>query len=228
MIQFNLLPDVKLEFLRTQRLKRLVIATATLVTGVALLLFVIMFVVVNIVQKTQISSLKKDIAANSKKIAGVSDINKILTVQNQLTSLPSLHEQKPDATRLFTFMGQFTPVQATINKISIGFDTGHIEMTGNADTLETVNRFVDTLKFTMYHTSDSNDQKPAFKTVVLNTFNLDSKVGATYSIGMDFEPLLFDSHYVVVLDVPKDKITTRSETERPLFSTPVKTDTEKK
>ena len=228
MIQFNLLPDVKLEFLRTQRLKRLVIATATLVTGVALLLFVIMFIIVNIVQKTQISNIKNDIKANSKKIAGVEDINKILTVQNQLTSLPSLHQQKPVATRLFTFITQFTPVQATINKVSVSYATNHIEMTGNADTLETVNRFVDTLKFTMYHTSDSNDQKPAFKTVVLNSFSVDAKVGATYNVGMDFDPLLFDSHYAVVLDVPKDKITTRSETERPLFSTPVKTDTEKK
>jgi hypothetical protein len=228
MIQFNLLPDVKLEYLRTQRLKRLVIATATLVSGVALLLFVIMFILVNIVQKTQINSLKKDIKANSSKIAAVTDINKILTVQNQLTSLPTLHQQKPVTTRLFTFITQFTPVQATINKLSIGFDTSHIEMTGNADTLATVNQFVDTLKFTMYHTSDSNDQKPAFKTVVLNTFNVDTKTGASYNIGLDFDPLLFDSHTNVILDVPKDKITTRSETERPLFSEPAKTDTGKK
>ncbi len=225
MIQFNLLPDVKLEFMRTQRLKRLVIAVAALVSGLSLVLFVVLFIIVRVVQKTQITNLNKDVKAKTSEISKKDDINKILTVQNQLDSLAGLHEQRPVATRLFTFIKQFTPQSATITKLSVAFDANHIEINGNADRLETVNKFVDTLKFTTFTTAENTEEADAFQTVVLNTFNVDNKTGVSFNVSFDYDPILFDGKQEVTLLVPKDKITTRSTTELPLFAVPLKTDT---
>jgi hypothetical protein len=53
-------------------------------------------------QKKHLSDLNKDIAAESKQLKRKPDIDKILTVQNQLDILTALHAGKPAASRLTT------------------------------------------------------------------------------------------------------------------------------
>jgi hypothetical protein len=50
-VQFNLLPDIKLEFNRNQHIKRVVYGIATLATGIALVIFVFSFLTVDVLQK---------------------------------------------------------------------------------------------------------------------------------------------------------------------------------
>jgi hypothetical protein len=216
MIQFNLLPDIKMQYVKSERTKRVVVAASVLVSAGALFLLILMFLVVNVFQKDHLGDVNKDIKTYSTTLQNTKDLAKILTVQNQLQSLPALHEQKPVTSRLFKYLGQVVSAQINIGKLEVDFDQNTMTFTGTADALSSVNTFVDTLKFTTYSTEDGSiTSKSAFKGVVLSEFTRTSDKGATYTITMSFEPDIFDSSKDVGLVVPPGKITTRSETEKP-------------
>jgi Tfp pilus assembly protein PilN len=234
MIQFNLLPDVKLEYVRARNRKRLIIGTSIVVSAVFFGLFLLLFLFVKVNQAKYISDLTKDINTNVKKIQSKEDLDKILTIQNQLSSLPALHDQKVVSSRLLDYLTQLLPTQSTITTISVDFAANSIELQGEADNLGTVNKFVDTLKFTDYkvNTGDEKTGK-AFSNVVLDSFSVEKPAGAgqggkaTYSLKFSFDPVIFqnvkgdvpDGKQPVTLTVP-NIISTRSETEKPaaLFS----------
>lgn len=213
MIQFNLLPSVKLEYVRARRNKRVTLLVAALAAGATLAILVILFVGVQIIQKKYSSDLSADIKTESSKLENIPDLNKILTIQNQLASLPALHDQKYVASRLLGYAKQVTPAKASIAKMNVDFSAQTIDITGSADTISTVNKFVDTLKFTTYKT-EAGKEGSAFSSVVLTAFGKDDK-GASYQITFKYEPTIFANESPVVLTVPPGKITTRSETEKP-------------
>lgn len=216
MIQFNLLPDVKLEYIKAQRTKKLVFSISIVSGAAALLLFVILFLHVNVIQKKQISNVDKDIKANTSTLEAIKDIDKILTVQNQLNTLDELHGKKPIASRLFDFLPQITPNNVNIGKIALTFEDNKISIAGTTDSLKSANVFVDTLKYTAYSTDGGKTTQPAFKenSVILESFGRDDVV-ATYTITAEFIPEIFDTKKVVKLVVPQNYVTTRSVTERP-------------
>ncbi|MEI6751106.1 MAG: hypothetical protein WCK69_00955 [Candidatus Saccharibacteria bacterium] len=219
MIQFNLLPDVKLEYIKTKRTKHLVLVAAMAVSGASLTILVILFMAVSVYQKDRISDLSKDIKTNIADLKKIPNLEKILTVQNQLGALGGLHAKKPQVSRLYNYINQVTPINVTISSATIKLDNKTLTISGNSADLSTVNKFVDTLKFVNYTTADSPaTKKNPFSSVVLSSFSLiptaptDKK--ASYSITMIFDPAIFDNTKEVLLDVPK-QITTRSETEKP-------------
>lgn len=235
MIQFNLLPDVKLEYIRARRSERLVFSIAIIVTGVSVAILLIMLSV-GIAQKKHLSDLNRDITSESSQLQKKPQIDKILTVQNQLESLGALHDTKPAGSRLFDYLNQVTPVEVSITDLTVKFTEHTATITGTADALSSVNKYVDTLKFTKYSVADGKETKPAFSDVVLSTFALgdasNAPAGApptakaTYTITLAYDPLIFDITQKIQLTVPA-QVTTRSELEKPtdLFTTPPATST---
>jgi Tfp pilus assembly protein PilN len=213
MIQFNLLPDIKLEYIKTRRTKRSIIVISLAVAGVALGIFILLFMTVNVLQKQHISNLNKDIKKHSSDLEGIEDLDRILTVQNQLNKLTELHDSKPVISRFKGYISQITPAQVSYASITLDVANGTINFTGSADSLRTVNQFVDTLKFTKYTIGDETEQKNAFSEVVLTGFGKDEK-GASYEIDLKFDPIIFSSQSDVKLIVPSI-VTTRSAVERP-------------
>lgn len=216
MVQFNLLPDVKLEYVRARRTQRVVMAFSVLLSAIALVIFIFLLLFVNVAQKKTLSDLDKDIKSSSSKLTGTKDLNQILTVQNQLNSLPALNAQKPATARLFDYVKELTPTNAFINKLDIDYTQNTAILTGTADAIDTVNTFVDTLKFTSYTAQDTSGNKTtakAFSDVVLSAFNRDSKE-ATYTITLSFDPVIFNTTDTVKLTVP-DIISTRSAIDQP-------------
>ncbi len=211
MIQFNLLPDVKLEYIRTKRTKRLVSLVAGGATVFSVGLMVLLFFAVNVLQKQHLNNLTRDIKADSQKLQDTPELNKILTVQNQLNSLPALHAQKPAATRLANYIKQTTPAQASIARLDVDFVAQTMVFTGSADSIATINKFVDTLKFTTYKEGETT--AAAFSDVVLSSFTRQTS-DAGYTINLKYNPTIFDASKEVQLIVP-NIITTRSTTERP-------------
>lgn len=212
MIQFNLLPDVKLEFIKTQRAKRLIMLIASLVTAVSLTMLILLFGVVNGLQKNHLNNLSEEIAENSKLITDDQEnIERILTIQNQLNSLPDLHNQKPVASRLFAFIQQITPTNVSIARMEVNFTDTTMTIVGAADNQGTVNKFIDTFKFTEFSVVD--DKKTAFSEVVMTASGRDAK-GVSYTINLKFDPAIFSSENEVSLIIP-NIITTRSQLERP-------------
>lgn len=222
MIQFNLLPDIKLEYIKARRTKRMVMLISFVVTGVSVALIVLLFIGVNVVQRRHLSNLDNDISAKTEQLQNEQDIDKILTVQNQLNSLNGLHDTKPAANRLGTYLTQITPGEVSISELAVDFTAYTMTFDGSADAIKSVNTFVDTLKFSTYQIEgESNGDEPLtpFSNVVLASFNRSEESGssgttASYQITLTFDPAIFDTTKNVKLTVP-DQITTRSIIERP-------------
>jgi Tfp pilus assembly protein PilN len=219
MIQFNLLPDIKLEYVRAQKTKRTITTLATLVTGSALAIMVVFFLGVQL-QNRHINNLTNDIADTSTKLEGIDDLDRILTVQSQLNTLGELHDGKPVMSRLQKFIDQFTPAQVSYAEINIDLELNTMTLTGSADSIRTVNKFVDTIKFTEYkqlldgEEVADDSQQLAFKNVVLASFGKDDK-GTSYEITLEYDPVIFSSEAGVQLIVKEGLITTRSSIEKP-------------
>jgi hypothetical protein len=215
MIQFNLLPDVKLEYIKARRTKRLVILGSSIATGVSVALAVILVIGVNVVQRQHLNHLRSDIHRDSQKLKGEKDLDKILTVQNQLNSLNGLHESKPATERLAAYLSQTTPLDVVISDLQVDFAASTMNIKGIAAQLKPINVFIDTLKFTKYKSGDQTAN--AFSNVVLTAFTRDdesSDAPATYELTLSFDPTIFDNTKEVSLEVPAG-VTTRSTTEKP-------------
>ncbi len=215
MIQFNLLPDVKIQYLRARRQEHLVVVISTIATLAGIAIVVILLGTVYGVQKKSLSDLNKDIKSNSQQLQSTPNLSKILTVQSQLKTLPSLDTQKPVATRLAGFLSQITPSAVDISKLNVDFTQKIIIIAGNTDTINTVTTFADTLKNTTYTVQQTGSSgKQAFSSVVLSNFSRD-KTGATYTITLNFDPTIFNEASDVSLTVPNSLIPARSAVAQP-------------
>lgn len=212
MIQMNLLPAVKLEYIKAERSRRMVLSIATLVCAVAVGILVLLLFY-NVLQRKHLSDLNKDIKSQTATLKGKKDIDKVLTVQNQLKSLTNLHAQKPAASRVFTYLNQVTPTTVDITDFKVDFTAQKMTVTGTADSLGSVNQYVDTLKFTTFTTDSQPKPAKAFKNIVLTSFGLTSNSSggrpASYSIDLTYDPAIFDITQKVTLNVP-NLTTTRS------------------
>ena len=86
MIELNLLPTVKLDYLKAQRSRSLVISVAGLVSVLAVALLLILFSV-SALQKKHINDLTKDIKSGTAELQKKPQVERVLTVQNQLDKL---------------------------------------------------------------------------------------------------------------------------------------------
>jgi len=68
MIEFNLLPEVKLEYIKVNRIKRLVVFASMLAAAVFLAIMLILLVFVDGFQKKSIRDINSDIAKYKSQI----------------------------------------------------------------------------------------------------------------------------------------------------------------
>lgn len=221
MIQLNLLPDVKLEFIKAQRMRRMVLTISILAATGALALLIILFSF-GMLQKKHLNDLGDDIQSSSNTLKKKPEIDKILTVQNQLSKLTELHDKKPASSRLLNYLNQLTPSQISLNALNVTYTENTVSISGKADAISNVNQYIDTLKFTSFVVSgDEESTGPAFSDVVMESFSLKSDAGssaegkpASFTIKATYDPNLFDITKSVKLSVPK-QVTTRSEISQP-------------
>ena len=132
MIEINLVPDVKQEFIHAKRVRAVVISSAILVglasVGVVVLLAVYLFGV----QTVRSALADGDIAQKSKQLANVQDLANVLTIQHQLTRLSELHDQKSIDSRFFSLLAAINPaapnqITFTVARIDSDIQTIHLE-----------------------------------------------------------------------------------------------------
>lgn len=231
MIQLNLLPAIKLEYVKARRARRLALLGSAIVAGASLLVFVLLFGAVQWQTKTS-GDLSKDIKTESDKLQSVEDLAGILTVQNQLKNLQDLHKTKPEVYRLGThtvgkeqvagYIEQTTPSTSTVSSVSIDFIESTVTIDALAHSAAEANLHIDTLKFTTYTAEKSPiggepaKDKSAFSEVVLGTLTPDSQTGeVTYAVSFKFDPDIFSNQVgKIQLTVP-EQVTTRSQIDKP-------------
>jgi len=214
-IQFNLLPDVKAQYINTARNRRLVITIAFLASAISIAIFLITLLTVDGLQKKELSDTDNQTKQAVAKLNDINGLSRIVTVENQLQTLSTLHQNSPDISRIFLYMPQLTPSAAQISNLSLDLAANTLEVAGTADSQTTINTFVDTLKYATYKTSGQDSDHPAFPSVVLASFNV-APGKASYSINAQFDPALFANPTATppVLTV-KNQITTRSVVDDP-------------
>ena len=104
MIQINLLPDVKRELIQAQRFRNIVISVsivaAIVAVGVVVLLGVYVFGVQALRGKLSDDSIKTQFA----KLSSQTDLDKALTLQNQISKVSASHENSTVDSRLFDIL----------------------------------------------------------------------------------------------------------------------------
>jgi len=239
MIQFNLLPDVKKEYIRTKRIKHLILTVSGIVSVSVVVVLIMLFSFVQFAQKSNINDLTKDINSEIVKVTSIEGLNEILTIQNQLEELPAVNQGRPEISRIFDYLKIVTPQGVFISSVDLNVANSTIEITGSAETLALINTYADTLKFATYKTVDVGDEDN--ETLVDNGDRTFSNVitdlsrnsdGASYTIALQYDPVIFDNTKIVTMVVPKDTVTTRSVTGQPklesnesLFNAPPENET---
>jgi hypothetical protein len=222
MIQFNLLPDVKLSFVKANRQKHTISLVSMIVAAVSLFILVLLFLTVDVVQKNHESNLNNQINNLTSSVQSIHNLNQILTLQSDVNALPTLNTAKPVVTRLPAYIAEVTPNNITISNFATNFvasttsssgSADSMTITGSAPNLASVNQFIDTLKQCKYQTSSKSTQKDAFSNVLLSSFQYSSQEGATYTINASFDPAIFSSTNPNVSLVIPVNSTTRSAAE---------------
>ena len=109
MIEVNLIPDVKQELLKAQRARKFVISISALVGVVMLSVVAILAVYTYVVQTVYSNTQDSNIANESEKLNKVEELSKILTIQNQLTKVSTMHENKQINSRIFDMLAKINP-----------------------------------------------------------------------------------------------------------------------
>jgi hypothetical protein len=135
MIELNLVPDVKQELIKARRVRSAVVSIAIFIGIGAVVLVVLLALYVFGVQLARNAIVDNTIDTESKKLAKVEDLGNTLTVQNQLTVLPALHDQKAISSRLFGVLTEIVPAEpnnVAFSKISLDTQTNTVTLEGQA------------------------------------------------------------------------------------------------
>lgn len=118
MIEINLIPDVKQELIKAQRIRSTVISFSIVIgliaVGAATALAVYAFPVQTLRNVVVDDSIKK----GGDQLAAVTDLSKTLTIQNQLTKISSLHDSAPINSRLFDVLVAVIPPAPNVIQVS--------------------------------------------------------------------------------------------------------------
>lgn len=207
MIEINLIPDIKAEFLRAQATKRVVVTISVLVSTVFLAVAILLWLYVSVVQGGNIASNDEEITELKERYVNLEDVSKILTLDRQLTVLPQIHNSLPAATRLPDYYAKLVPDDIKFSAAFTDFNAGLMTMAGTAKDIRTVNKFVDTLKNSVYAVQGGEEVRRVFNAVVLQEINSISGDSAndnqaSFEILARFDSEIFNSVNEVVLTVP--------------------------
>jgi hypothetical protein len=174
MVQLNLLPDVKKEFLHAERARRRTIAIAILVTIAAAGLTVLFAFYVYGIQSVVLYTQTQDIQRKSTELKNIKDIDKYLAIQNQLANLSQLHENKINMSRLMDFLPALNPAppkNVTLNSLDVATAEDTLTLIGKVKDYAGLTTFKDTLVNAEYTYSGQgeSDKTRLFSTVAIES-----------------------------------------------------------
>lgn len=151
MIEINLLPNVKRELLKTRVMRNRVISISFLVGGASIAAVVVLALILGsqIAAEAVQNGVIKD---RNDKLMAVEDLNKVVTIQHQLTKINEQHSGKKLNSRIFdvvTAVNPVTPNNVSFSDIKVNPESKTITLEGSA-----VNGYsaLETLKKTILNT----------------------------------------------------------------------------
>ena len=151
MIEINLLPNVKRELLKTRAMRNRVISISFLVGGASIAAVVVLALILGsqIAAEAVQSGVIKD---RNDKLMAVEDLNKVVTIQHQLTKINEQHSGKKINSRIFDVVTAVNPVapnNVSFSDIKVNPGSKTITLEGSA-----INGYsaLETLKKTILNT----------------------------------------------------------------------------
>ena len=151
MIEINLLPNVKRELLKTRAMRNRVISISFLVGGASIAAVVVLALIFGsqIAAEAVQNGVIKD---RNDKLMAVEDLNKVVTIQHQLTKINEQHSRKKINSRIFDVVTAVNPVapnNVSFSDIKVNPGSKTITLEGSA-----VNGYsaLETLKKTILNT----------------------------------------------------------------------------
>lgn len=137
MIQINLVPDVKLELIRAQRHRNLIVSGAIIITIAAATIVGLLAAYVYGYQLFMSQDLDNKITKRDAEFRGKKDIVNTVTIQNQLKSLETKHENKAMTSRIFGLLSvasaKDTDNSVSVSAFSVDTTAKTISITGQTD-----------------------------------------------------------------------------------------------
>ncbi len=135
MIELNLVPDVKQELLKAQRVRTAVISAAILIGIAAIGIVALLALYLFGVQTVRSTFADNAIKSETEKLQKTDDLTNILTIQNQLSKLSDMHNSKNIDSRIFsvlTAINPSSPNEIVISSAKVDADNKVITIDGQA------------------------------------------------------------------------------------------------
>lgn len=148
MIEINLVPDVKQELIKAERVRSVVISTSILAGIIALGIVGVLAAYVFGVQSVRGALDDDAIKKGGAQLASVEDLSKVLTIQNQLSKISELNSQKKIDSRIFeVLLAVIPPAPNDIQVSSLLIDAANsrISLEGQTPTYDTLEVFKKTI-----------------------------------------------------------------------------------
>lgn len=197
MVQINLLPDVKQEYLKSQQSKHAFVIGAVLVSVLFIAILALIYAYVSIAQPRHLSNLQTDIDDSIKQSKEVPSSVEMVTVQGALEQLPGLQDKKQITSRLFGYINSFTPKDVSYAEIKLDLSTNILTLRGETTNYEQTNILANNLKsaeLTFVQNDSSSTIKP-FSQVVFTSLGKAEQTTTnktvSFQIDMQIDPAMF-------------------------------------
>lgn len=134
MIEVNLIPDVKQAFIRAQKMRNMAITLAIVigVTAGGVVALLALFLGGQAITETVVrDNIKKDF----KTFQSIDNIENVLTIQNQLSKISDIHQNKSIDSRVFDLLAAINPAAPNdikISNIKLDPETKNLTIEGSA------------------------------------------------------------------------------------------------
>ncbi len=148
MIEINLIPDVKQELIKAQRVRSMVISGSIFASIVALVTVTLLAMYVFGGQAWRSGIADDEIQKKGDELAKVEDLSKILTLQNQLKVISGHYESKKMNSRVFDMLAAVippSPNEARISQLSVDSETSTIRLEGQTRAFDSMEVFKKTI-----------------------------------------------------------------------------------
>jgi hypothetical protein len=182
MIELNLLPDIKKDYIKALRTRTRIAIVSMLVILIAVGAVVASILYVYVAQNLLIKNRTAVIAEKKDELEKKPNTTLNLTIQNQLDVLPELHEKKAIYSRMMDMlpvMNPSAPNSVSLTNLTINNDTKTMAFNGTSETFEALSVFQESLKYTeltTYTTLEDgrreDTKSPLFSEVVIESSSL--------------------------------------------------------
>ena len=181
MIEINLVPDVKQELIKAQRIRSTVISISIIIGIASVAAVAALAIYILAVQTVRGNILNGNIETSNKQLLKVEDLSETLTIQNQLTKITQLNDSKKIDSRFFDMLFAIIPPAPNdiqVSDLTIDSTTNTITINGQAaNSYAAVEVFRKTLEGAKVKYTDT-DKKQQTVTLASNISTSNTSYGA--------------------------------------------------